>query len=57
MTMSPEMARRIAREKEQTSARLQFLEHHQQGLGREAALLKRRLVMLEAITAAGKVTR
>ena len=57
MTMSPEMARRIAREKEQTTARLQFLEHHAQGLGREAALLKRRLVMLEAITAAGKVTR
>jgi prefoldin subunit 5 len=55
MTMNLEMQKRIAREIEQCAARLQYLEHHASGLGREASQLKRRLQMLEVIQASATI--
>lgn len=45
---------RISKEVEQCQARLTWLEQHHGEHGKEAALLKRRLVMLGAIQAATK---
>jgi hypothetical protein len=53
MIMNKAMSDRIGREIEQCWARLQFLEKHHRGIGREAALLRRRLTMLKAIQASG----
>jgi hypothetical protein len=51
MTLSDEMQRRVEREREQVLARLSWLEKHHQGIGSEAALLKRRLLLIEALAA------
>jgi hypothetical protein len=44
------------REREQCLARLHYLEDHHQGIGREAELLRRRLLLIEAVIASGKTS-
>ncbi len=39
---------KVDRQLEQCKARLDYLEKHQHGIGREAALLRRRIGMLQA---------
>lgn len=55
MTMSKEMFDRTWDERRQAIQRLQFLERHQQGIGREAQLLKRRIDLLDAVIASARV--